>query len=81
MDIIADRFSGSHLLTLNQNSTAEIKNAVGERITELNYSSPADVQGVISPALVILGQYGFGKSHLCFKCLYKDTIFSQTVEM
>jgi hypothetical protein len=45
MDIIADQFSGSHLLTLNQNSTAIIKNAVRERITKLNYSSPADVQG------------------------------------
>jgi hypothetical protein len=44
IDIIADRFSGSHLLTLNQNSTAGIENAVGETITELNNSGPVDVQ-------------------------------------
>jgi hypothetical protein len=57
INIIADRFSGSHLLTLNQNSTAEIENAVSEKIAESNSSGPADVQGVISPALARLGQY------------------------
>jgi hypothetical protein len=45
INIIADRFSGSHLLTLNQNSTAEIENAVSEKIAESNSSGPADVQG------------------------------------
>jgi hypothetical protein len=45
IEIIADRFSGSHLLTVNQNSTAEIENAVSEKIAELNNSGPADVQG------------------------------------